>query len=147
MTRRTPHGWLRLAAFAALGACAACGATAPAVTVVTPLPRGEDPSIVVIAARQREAVITALTAAGFRIAERVQESPYLLRVTLGVDQGSRACGTLNNVRYALRRDQQTIVEVSAKGWTGTCVPSVFNDASRALRASVVAMTGATGGSE
>ncbi len=54
-------------------------------------------------------------------------------MTLGIDQRSRPCGTLNNVRYALRRGGQTLIEVEAKGWTGSCEPNVFDDASRALR--------------
>jgi hypothetical protein len=114
------------------------------VTVVEPLPRGEDPVIAVTAATQRDTILQALIAAGFTLSDRPHTTAYLLRVTLGIDQGARACGSLNNVRYSLRRDQHTIVEVVAKGWSGACEPSVFTDASRALRQQIVEMTGIGG---
>lgn len=111
---------------------AGCGASAPTVAVLEPLP-AEEPVLVVTAARQKQAVERALRAAGFTVDERPRADAYLLRVTLGIDQGSRPCGTLNNVRYALRREKRTLVEIEAKGWTGTCEPNVFDAASQALR--------------
>jgi hypothetical protein len=109
----------------------ACGPTPATVRVIEPLPSAA-PVLVVTAARQKDAIEHALRAVGFAVDDRPRDGDYLLRVTLGVDQGSRACGTLNNVRYALRRDGRTLIEVEAKGWTGTCEPNVFDDASRAL---------------
>ncbi|HSP96998.1 MAG TPA: hypothetical protein VL049_07100 [Candidatus Dormibacteraeota bacterium] len=122
----------RLVLLAAVGAC---GPTPAAVRVSEPLPSGA-PVLVVTAARQKDAIERALRAVGFAVDDRPRQGDYLLRVTLGVDQGARACGTLNNVRYELRRDGRTLIEVEAKGWTGTCEPNVFDDASRALQRQV-----------
>ncbi len=112
-------------------AVAACGPTAPAVYVAEPLPAEPPPVVQVTAAKQKDAIVRALRAAGVQIGDHA--APYLLRVTLGVDQGSKPCGTLNNVRYAVRREGRTLLEVTAKGWTGTCVPNVFDEASQALQ--------------
>jgi len=122
-----------------LGVLAACGPTAPTVDVRQPLPKGEDPVLCVTAAQQKPAIEQALRAAGFQVVDGPAQTPYLLRVTLGLDQGARACGTLNNVRYALRRAGETIVQAEAKGWTGSCEPNVFDAVSRLLRERVVAM--------
>jgi hypothetical protein len=110
----------------------ACGPTPATVRVSEPLPGGA-PVLVVTAARQKDAIERALRAAGLVVDDRPRDGDFLLRVTLGVDQGSRPCGTLNNVRYEIRRDGRTLIEVEAKGWTGTCEPNVFADASRALQ--------------
>lgn len=108
-----------------------CGPTAPVLDVLEPLPAGAPPRMRVTAAQQKERIVAALHAAGVQVSDG--DAPYLLRVTLGVDQGRRECGTLNNVRYALRREGRTLLEITAKGWTGTCLPNVFDDASRLLQ--------------
>ncbi|MDX2171439.1 MAG: hypothetical protein SF182_30520 [Deltaproteobacteria bacterium] len=115
--------------------------SAPAVHVEAPLPAGTDPVLFVTAARQKAAIVAALRAAGFQVLDQPRADAYLTRVTVGIDQGARDCGTLNNVRFSIRRDQRTLVEVEAKGWTGGCQPNVFDAASRALRQRVLAMTG------
>jgi len=117
-----------------------CTTHAPEVDVRTPLPKGTDPLIYVTSARQKERVIGALNAAGFHLVDAPADGVYLLRVTVGIEQGSRPCGTLNNVRLSLRRQEKSIVEAEAKGWTGSCQPNVFDDVSRALRARIVDMT-------
>jgi hypothetical protein len=98
--------------------------------------------LTVTAAQQKPAIEQALRAAGFVLDERPRQDALLLRVTLGIDQRSQACGTLNNVRYALRRDQQTLIVVEAKGWTGSCAPNVFDEASIALRRAIDGAAGA-----
>lgn len=133
--RRYPGVVLALAMI--LGGCVP---TPPEVFVFGTLPRGVDPTISVTAAREKEAITRALRQAGFRVTERLEESAYLVRVTIGVAQKSQACGTLNNVSYELRSQGQTVIEVVAKGWTGSCEPNVFDAVSRELRSRVVAMT-------
>lgn len=118
-------------------AAGGCAPTAPQVRVLAPLPRAGDAAIYLTAARQKEEIARALRAAGFRLAERVDETPYYLRVTIGSDQGSRACGTLNNVRYDLRLQGRSAVVAEAKGWTGSCEPNIFDAVSRELRRHVV----------
>jgi len=118
-----------------------CGCTSRTrITVTTPLPSGTDPAIFVTAARQKDPVLRALKDAGFHIVDAPGPDVYLMRVTLGVDQWSRPCGTLNNVRFSLRQQQLTLIDAEAKGWTGTCQPNVFDEVSRALRTRVLAFT-------
>jgi hypothetical protein len=136
---RTPArltGTLALVAAGLLGC-----SSAPSVQVESPLPAGIDPILFVTAARQKPEIVAALRAAGFQLVDQPRGDAYLTRVTVGIDQGARDCGTLNNVRFSLRREQRTVVEVEAKGWTGRCQPNVFDAASRTLRARVLAMTG------
>ena len=125
-------------------ALAGCAPTVPEVQVLTPLPRGADPALFVTAARQKEEITRGLRGAGFRVVDHIEESPYLLRVTIGVDQGSQPCGTLNNVRYDLRSEGRSVIVAEAKGWTGSCDPNVFDAVSREFRRRVVEMTGQEG---
>jgi hypothetical protein len=120
---------------------AGCADRASQIRVVEQLPRGADPFIFVTAARQKNEVVRALRTAGFRLVDAQVDGAYLLRVTVGIDQDSQACGTLNNVRYALRVERRDIIEAVAKGWTGTCEPNIFDTVSRELRRRVVEMTG------
>ena len=122
-----------------------CTPTAPEVQVLAPLPHGADPALFVTAARQKEEIARALHRAGFQVVDRVDESPYLLRVTIGVDQGSQPCGTLNNVRYEIRLEGSSVIVAEAKGWTGSCEPNIFDAVSCELRRHVVEMTGQEGG--
>lgn len=119
---------------------AGCSETAPQIRIIEPLPHGQEPSIYLTAARHKNEVGRFLHAAGFQITDIQTDNTYLLRVTVGIDQGSRACGTLNNVRYALRKDNRDIIEATAKGWTGTCEPNVFDTVSRELRQRITEMT-------
>lgn len=119
---------------------AGCAEKVAQIRVVQPLPHGVDPTIYVTAARQKEDIVRALRTAGFHLVDGQDDEAYLLRVTVGVDQGSQACGTLNNVRYALRKDSHDLIVAEAKGWTGTCEPNVFDTVSRALRRRVVEMS-------
>ncbi len=148
------HGWLQAArrllqsasrniarvALMPTSVIAACAATLPEVHVLGQLPRGVDPPVYVTAARQKEEITRALRAAGFHVVDRVDESACLLRVTIGMDQGSRPCGTLNNVRGELRVGGRTVVEVEAKGWTGSCEPNILDATSRELRRRIVELT-------
>jgi hypothetical protein len=99
-----------------------------------------EPSIYVIAAKQKPAAVASLRRAGIVVVDDLAESSHQLRVTLGVDKSFRDCGTLNNVKYALRSEGRSILELQARGWTGECQPSVFDEMSqqlaRAVRASM-----------
>jgi len=123
---------------------AACAPSTPEVTTLAPLSLGADAPIVLTAARQKDAIARALRAAGFRLVDAADERAYLLRVTIGVDQDARSCGTLNNVRYQLRVGGESVVVAEAKGWTGACEPNVFDALSQALRRQMVEAATRTG---
>lgn len=132
-----PWSWLLLATVIVAG----CAEKTPQIRVIEQLPRGTDPIIFVTAARQKDEIVHALRAAGFHLVDTQVDGAYLLRVTVGIDQDSQACGTLNNVRYALRSEKRDIIEAVAKGWTGTCSSNVHDTVSRELRQRVVEITG------
>src|SRR5690242_19070785 len=112
----------------------ACSQTEPSVRVISPLPRGKEPAMYLTAARYKAEIDHALRAAGFQMTDVQTDGSYLLRVTVGMDQSSQPCGTLNNVRYSVRAAGRELIEAVAKGWTGKCEPNVFDSASRELRA-------------
>ncbi len=112
---------------------AGCSPIAPEVRIFETLPRSIDTPIYVTAARQKGEIIRALRDAGFHIVDHMEDSLRLMRVTIGADQGSQPCGTLNNVRYQLRFEGRNVAEASAKGWTGSCQPNIFNEVSREMR--------------
>jgi hypothetical protein len=113
-------------------ALSGCSPVAPEVRVFEPLPQGINTPIYVTAARQKDKIKHALSDAGFRIVDRVEDSLRLMRVTIGVDQGSQSCGTLNNVRFQIRFEGRNVVEATAKGWTGSCQPNVFDEVSHEM---------------
>jgi hypothetical protein len=113
-------------------ALAGCSPVTPEVQVFEPLPHGIDTPIYVTAARQKDKIKRALRDAGFRIVDRMEDSLRLMRVTMGVDQGTQTCGTLNNVRFQLRYEGRNVVEATAKGWTGSCQPNIFDEVSREM---------------
>jgi hypothetical protein len=89
--------------------------------------------IFLTASQQKEAIAKSLVEEGFVLTDRMSEADYLLRVTVGVRRGWKDCGTKNNVKFSLRRDKRTVVEVVVQGWTGSCEPSAFREASQQLR--------------
>ncbi len=107
-----------------------CSSAKPEINVFEALPKGRETPIFVTAARQKDEVKKALRDAGFHIIDRMEESERLMRVTIGVDQGEEACGTLNNVRFQLRFEGRNVAEASAKGWTGSCQPNILEELSR-----------------
>ena len=110
-----------------------CGTIAPQVTYKETLEATQDVSVYVIAARQKKEIIASLKSEGIMVVENRLQGSYLLRVTLGVEQGYRDCGKLSNVIYALRHDKRSVLEIRGKGWTGTCDPNILEDMSRKLR--------------
>jgi hypothetical protein len=117
-----------------------CTPVTPEVQVFEPLPEGIDTPIYLTAARQKDNIKRALRVAGFRIVDRMEDSLRLMRVTIGVDQGSQTCGTLNNVRFQIRYEGRNVVEATAKGWTGSCQPNIFDEVSREMRQSLFRTT-------
>lgn len=109
-----------------------CSQIKPEAEVFAELPQGRETPIFITAARQKEGCKQALRQAGFRIVDNLEESERLLRVTIGIDQDTKACGSLNNVKLQLRFEGRTVAEVSGKGWTGTCQPNILTDLSRDL---------------
>ena len=114
-------------------ALAGCSPIAPEVRVFETLPQGINTPIYVTAARYKDEIKRALRNAGFRIVDRMEDSLRLMRVTIGADQGSQSCGTLNNVRFELRFENRNVAEASAKGWMGSCQPNLFDEVSREMR--------------
>ena len=124
--------WLWLAI--AVSGCASDGT--PPKTEFS-LPQGLATPIYVTAARQKADIIQSLRKVGFNIVDNMEDSDYLLRATIGVDQGSQDCGTRNNVRYQIRYRERTVAEAGAKGWTGSCRPNVFDEVSQSLRQQLI----------
>lgn len=109
-----------------------CSPITPKVQVFEPLNDVGDKPIFVTAARQKDGVKQALRNAGFQVADRIEDSLWLLRVTIGEDQDSKGCGTLNNVRFQLHSEGKDIAEANAKGWTGLCQPNIFDNISQEM---------------
>jgi hypothetical protein len=110
-----------------------CSPITPEVRLFGTLPQGIDTPIYVTAARQKNEIISALRGAGFHIVDHMDDSLPFMRVTIGTDQGSQPCGTLNNVRYELRFEGRDVAEATAKGWTASCKPNIFDEVSREMR--------------
>ena len=119
---------------------AGCSPVALELRVFESLPQCIDLPIYVTAARQKDNIKRSLRDAGFHIVDRMEDSVRLMRVTIGVDQGSQTCGTLNNVRFQLRFESRNVAEATAKGWTGTCQPNIFDEVSRAMWQRLFVMT-------
>lgn len=132
---------LLLAALAA----AACGTVPPTVTHQTPIAFEPDPLIYVSAQHDRERVAESLERAGLRLTTG-PDAKYVLLVDTGSQKGTRGCGKLRNVRYevrvvpepsgrgafsplALTVGDRSALEIKARGWTGSCEPSVYDEMS------------------
>ena len=110
----------------------ACGTVPPTLTKQGALVLEAEPSFYVTAAKQKPAVVGALRKAGIVVVDDLLESSHQLRVTLGIDKSFRGCGTLNNVKYAIRLQRRTLLELAGRGWTGECEPNVFDEMSLEL---------------
>lgn len=90
------------------------------------------PAVYLVAARQKPVIAESLRRAGIHLADDILDAPEMLRVTVGASKGSKVCGTYNNVIYALRAEGETVLELKDEGWTGTCLPNVFDALSEQL---------------
>jgi hypothetical protein len=123
----------------------ACGTSPPIQTTQSSLVLEAEPSFYVTAAKQKPAVVDALRRAGIVVVADLLESSHQLRVTLGVDKSFRGCGTLNNVKYTIRLQRRTLLELAGRGWTGECQPNIFDEMSLELaRAIQTALTSSRG---
>ena len=109
-----------------------CGTVTPTPTKQGNLVLEAEPNFYVTAAKQKPAIVDALRRAGIVVVDDLLESSHQLRVTLGVDKSFRSCGTLNNVKYAIRLQRRTLFELAGRGWTGECEPNVFDEMSLEL---------------
>jgi hypothetical protein len=131
---------MRCAALAAVALVTCCAQETPRATQRGILPAKRDGALFLVAARQKPRIAESLRLAGFEPAADLLDAQFLLRVTVGNEKGFRDCGTLNNVKYSLRMEGQTILEITGSGWTGTCSPNLFDDLSQRLRKSLEAGT-------
>ena len=95
-----------------------------------------DGPLYLIAAKQKVEIAAALERAGVKLTDDLLDSGAVLRVTLGVQKSVKACGAASNVKYAVRRDGETLLELRGSGWTGTCEPLVFDEMSALLAKSL-----------
>jgi len=120
--------------FLLASALACAGTTAPRLLQHRALDAGSARVLFLVATREKPEIAAHLQAAGFELAERLIDAPFLLRATLGVPQGFRSCGDNRNVKFALQRDGRALLELSARGWTGSCEPSIYDSLSAQLGA-------------
>ncbi len=109
-----------------------CGTVAPVLTMKGSLSPESERSLYVTATKQKSIPLASLRRSGFTIAGDLLAAPYQLRITLGVDKAFRDCGTLNNVKYSLRSEGRPVLEISGRGWTGSCDPNIFDEMSQLL---------------
>jgi len=144
MRSRIPLGLALLAGLA----LAACGTVAATVTQPALVPLKRNPTIH-ISTRSPDQVRIAqsLERAGLQVADGT-EADYALIVETGGEKSGFSCGALRNVRYELlvirtgstdaphipgpTDDARPALEIKARGWTGSCEPSVYDDMSREL---------------
>ena len=113
-------------------ATTACGPKSVRVDEFRGFPEDPGLALFVVASRHKPRIVASLDEAGFQIADDLLETPSFLRVTVGVDKGMGSCGTLANVKYALRYEGAAILELRAAGWLGDCAENVFDTMSRRL---------------
>jgi hypothetical protein len=136
--------WLAVFALAGVSGCtgAASEAAKPhpmAVRLPVALDR-VDRTVFVVAARQKPRIVESLAAAGITVSTDLLAAGFMLRVTVGADQGFAGCGTRNNVKYSLRHEDVAVLDLVDKGWTGTCRPNVFDAMSQRLALSLESVT-------
>lgn len=108
------------------------GPSPPRALLLRELPAASERTLFLVAAREKQEIARQLEAAGFTLAERLIDAPFLLRVTIGVPLGFRSCGDLRNVKFALNQSGENLLELSDRGWTGSCEASVYTSLSAAL---------------
>jgi hypothetical protein len=112
---RSPLPW------ALLATAVACATSEPVrVETSGDLPKGTEPVVFLVAARDKPRIQASLELAGFRIAADVLATPWYLRVTTGNFKGYGRCGVVSNVKYALRYSGKPVLELAASGPMGAC---------------------------
>ena len=111
----------------------ACSSLVPATVTYSPtFPFEKNEEIFLMANRQHARIGQSLMDAGLKIADKLGESTYALRVNVGSSRSSSKCGTVNNVAYVLTAEGRRVVVIKGRGATGTCTPNIFDDMSRKL---------------
>jgi hypothetical protein len=111
----------------------ACSSIVPPTTrVYAPIDPDIPPLLYVVTARERETVLASLRQAGFSIATDMRDAPLVLHVRLGGSRSSKACGSVRNVVYDLRRSGVRVADIKGRGWTGTCQPNMLTQMSAEL---------------
>jgi len=111
------------------------GCTSPVPATVTRAPRTTlkaNPAIYVQANLQKPRVAESLRNAGVRPTESYGEADYILNVKVGRRRQTRACGGSGNIAYILDGGNRHLMVIKGRGFTGTCVPNVFDDMSQKL---------------
>jgi hypothetical protein len=128
---------------AGLVACSSAP-VAPRVEMIDGFHGPRPATIYVIPERDAAAIQASLEKAGFTVTPEASSAAYLLRVAVGAKRATTPCGTVNNVRYQLGsgseagtdpRHSWRVLEIKARGPTGSCQPNVYDEMSAALRAS------------
>lgn len=124
-----------LAGFALAAGLVACSSTpvAPRVQMVDGFPGQKPLTIYVLPEQDGPAIQESLEKVGFTVAPDAGSASYLLRVAVGGKRATKPCGTVHNVRYQLGSDATTVLEIKARGLTGSCRPNVYDEMSGALR--------------
>lgn len=107
-------------------------ASAPRIVLAPAQPLPEERRIYLAPGMQRGAVLRSLERAGFSVARDPSASRYSLDVDVGSPLRLEDCGSFANVRYVLYSRGRKLVEIAARGWTGTCQDSIFDAMSRLL---------------
>jgi hypothetical protein len=110
-----------------------CSSTVPpTITQALRFPPSEEPTFIISADRERVRIERSLSDAGLTVTDETSAANYGLWVRLGRSRASRRCGTKNNVSYLLFDGSNRIMVIKARGWTGSCTPSILDDMSRLL---------------
>jgi hypothetical protein len=128
---RTRHSILALGMAFLLGGCSSAG-VAPKVKVMEGFPGSKPRTIAVQSEQDQASVVASLEQAGFQVKPDSGSAAFLLRVSVGTNRAKASCGRVNNVRYSLDTAGSTVLEIQARGWTGTCSPNVYDEMSAAL---------------
>lgn len=111
-----------------LAGCRSTPKSHPEIAIV----KVENPTVFLVAAKEKGAVRASLERAGFKVERDHLATPHFLRVTVGFTQGFRSCGQEHNVRYELVIEGKRVIDLRRRGYTGTCVPNVLDALSEDL---------------
>jgi hypothetical protein len=89
-------------------------------------------NFLVLANRQREAVVASLEKVGIKVVSDYSTMNYALEVRLGRSRESKPCGTVHNVSYGVTAFGQRLIIIKGRGATGSCDPNILDDMSRKL---------------
>jgi hypothetical protein len=129
-----PGTWSGRALLLLVAATACSSIVPPQTRVLAPIDPGT-PRLVYVAMSaesEREPVVAALGRAGFSVTSDPREAPLVLSVKTGGTRASKRCGAIRNVVYDLRHGTVRIAVVKARGWTGSCSPSIYLDMANEL---------------